>query len=59
MPVLPFLEDTRENIKKIISLAHESGANFIYPVFGMTLRQNQREWYYMELKKRFPEENFV
>lgn len=59
MPVLPFLEDTRENIEKIVRLAHESGAAFIYPAFGMTLRQNQREWYYMQLKKLFPEENLV
>ena len=54
MPVLPFIEDTRENIVSIIKLAHECGARFIYPAFGVTLRQNQREWYYKKLDEHFP-----
>jgi DNA repair photolyase len=54
MPVLPFIEDNEDNIKGIISLAHESGAKFIYPAFGVTLRQNQREWYYRKLDEKFP-----
>ncbi len=54
MPVLPFLEDNEENIKGIIALAYESGAKFIYPAFGVTLRQNQREWYYDRLDQHFP-----
>lgn len=54
MPVLPFLEDNEENIRGIINLAHENGAKFIYPAFGVTLRQNQREWYYKKLDEQFP-----
>lgn len=54
MPVLPFIEDNEENIKGIINLAHKSGAKFIYPSFGVTLRQNQREWYYKKLDESFP-----
>ncbi|MPW25778.1 radical SAM protein [Alkalibaculum sp. M08DMB] len=54
MPVLPFIEDNDENISNIIKLSHESGAKFIYPGFGVTLRQNQREWYYSKLEKLFP-----
>lgn len=54
MPILPFLEDNEDNIKGIVSLAHESGAKFIYPAFGVTLRQNQREWYYRKLDEKFP-----
>ncbi|MHC1746995.1 MAG: radical SAM protein [Cellulosilyticaceae bacterium] len=54
MPVLPFLEDNEENILEIIKRAHESGAKFIYPAFGMTLRENQREWYYDKLDEAFP-----
>jgi len=54
MPVLPFLEDNENNIKGIINLAYESGAKFIYPAFGVTLRQNQREWYYRKLDEKFP-----
>ena len=54
MPVLPFLEDNEENIRGIIRLASESGAKFIYPAFGVTLRQNQRTWYYNKLDQLFP-----
>ncbi len=54
MPVLPFLEDNEENISSIVNHAHENGAKFIYPAFGVTLRQNQREWYYKKLDETFP-----
>lgn len=54
MPVLPFLEDNQENILGIIKGAYESGAKFIYPAFGVTLRQNQRDWYYKKLDENFP-----
>lgn len=54
MPVLPFIEDNKENVKSIIELAHRNGARFIYPAFGVTLRQNQREWYFRKLEKSFP-----
>lgn len=53
MPVLPFLEDNEDNIMGIINLAHENGAKFIYPAFGVTLRQNQRDWYYRKLDENF------
>lgn len=54
MPVLPFLEDNEENIRSIIRLAHQNGAKFIYPAFGVTLRQNQRDWYFKKLDENFP-----
>ena len=54
MPVLPFLEDNEDNISGIVNLAHENGAKFIYPAFGVTLRQNQRDWYYKKLDEKFP-----
>lgn len=54
MPVLPFIEDTEENIERIVKLAHENGAKFIYPALGMTLRGNQRDWYYKKLDELFP-----
>ncbi len=59
MPVLPFLEDSEENILSIVKAAHETGANFIYPSFGVTLRNNQREWYFDQLKKLFPEQDLA
>ncbi|MDF3002265.1 MAG: repair photolyase [Bacillota bacterium] len=54
MPILPFIEDTEDNIKTIVERSHQSGARFIYPSFGMTLRQNQRDWYYDKLDQLFP-----
>lgn len=57
MPVLPFLEDTPENILGIVKRAKECGARFIYPALGMTLRDNQREWYFRKLEELFPGEN--
>ena len=34
MPVLPFLEDSQENILAIVRAARQAGARFIYPAFG-------------------------
>jgi DNA repair photolyase len=59
MPILPFILDNEENIRKIIMKAKECGAKFIYPAFGVTLRQNQREWYFNKLRELFPEQNLV
>ncbi|HTX92284.1 MAG TPA: radical SAM protein [Anaerolineales bacterium] len=54
MPILPFIEDTPENIGAILRLAHENGAGYIIPAFGMTLRDRQRSYYYEKLDHHFP-----
>ena len=54
MPVLPFLEDNVENVRAVAEAAAEAGARFVYPAFGMTLRDQQREYYYQALGKGFP-----
>lgn len=54
MPVLPWLEDSEENVLAIVRRAHECGVRFIYAAFGMTLRSNQREWYFDQLERLFP-----
>lgn len=54
MPVLPFLEDTEQNILGIVDNAHLCGVKYIYPAFGVTLRQNQRDYFYKKLDKHFP-----
>lgn len=56
MPTLPFLEDSVENVLAVTEAAAEAGAKFVYPAFGMTMRQNQREHYLAELERRFPGE---
>lgn len=57
MPVLPWICDSEKNILGIVKEAKECGADFIYPAFGVTLRQNQREWYYEKLRQLFPEKH--
>lgn len=52
-PVLPFITDSEEDIKKLVRFAHESGAKFIQTFMRMTLRENQRDYYYEMLDKHF------
>ena len=54
MPVLPFLEDNLDNIRQIVTRAHDAGAAYIIPAFGMTLRDRQRDYYYRKLDGLFP-----
>lgn len=54
MPILPFINDTPENIQALVRLAGENGARFIYPAFGVTLRDQQRLYFYDQLDKHFP-----
>jgi DNA repair photolyase len=54
MPVLPFLEDTEENILDIVNKANYYGVKNIVPWLGMSLRDRQRDYYYKKLDKYFP-----
>jgi len=54
MPVLPFINAMEENVAAVVTAAAAAGARFIYPGFGVTLRQNQREYYYRQLDRYFP-----
>lgn len=54
MPILPFINDTEENVLNIVLKANQHGVRYIYPAFGVTLRQNQRDYYYQQLDKIFP-----
>ena len=54
MPVLPFLEDSIENVLTVVDAAADAGARFVYPAFGMTLRDRQRAYYYDRLVQQFP-----
>lgn len=53
-PVLPFLTDNEENILEIVRRGKECGVKFIYPMFGVTLRGRQRDYFYKALDERFP-----
>jgi DNA repair photolyase len=54
MPILPFIEDDPENIRQIIRQAGDSGASYIIPSFGMTLRPGSRDFFYNKLDILFP-----
>ena len=53
-PILPFIEDTPENISRLVELAHQNGASYILPWFGMSLREGSRDYYYDKLDQLFP-----
>lgn len=53
-PVLPFITDNEETIKKCVQLAKENDAKFIYTKMGMTLRKKVREYYYEHIDKLYP-----
>lgn len=53
MPILPFINDTQENICAIIKQAKDAGARFVYPAMGLTLREGNREYFYQKLDEHF------
>ncbi|QVK17478.1 radical SAM protein [Mycoplasmatota bacterium] len=53
-PILPFINDNEDNIRKLVQKASDCGASFVIPSFGVTLRQNQRDYYYDKLDLHFP-----
>lgn len=53
-PLLPFINDDEENIKAIVRKSYEAGAKFVFSMFGVTLRENQRDYYFEQLDKLFP-----
>lgn len=53
-PLLPFIEDTEENVLGIVRMAKECGARSVYPMFGLTMRSGQREYFYKKLEENFP-----
>lgn len=54
MPILPYVNDNIENITNIVKCAADSGARFIYPAFGLTMRDGQREYFLSRLDALYP-----
>ncbi len=54
MPILPFIEDTADNIAAIVTQARDAGAQYIIPWFGMSMRDRQRAYFYARLDQLFP-----
>ena len=54
-PILPFINDTRENIEGILESCTEAGVKGILCFnMGLTLRDGNREYFYAQLDKHFP-----
>ena len=54
MPLIPFLNDTWENVKGIVQEAARAGVKFIYGGFGVTQRKGQIEYMYEKFDRHFP-----
>ena len=54
MPVLPFLEDSAENVLSVVDSAARAGARFVYAAFGVTMRDGQRDYFLNGLDRAFP-----
>lgn len=54
-PILPFINDTEENIAELLGYCVDAGVyGVIYFGAGMTLREGNREYFYEQLDKKFP-----
>ena len=54
-PVLPFINDTAENITSLVNECVRAGVKGIIDFgMGLTLREGDREYYYAALDKHFP-----
>ncbi len=54
-PILPFINDTEENLVGILEYCKEAGVKGVVTFgVGMTLRFGNREYYYKKLEENFP-----
>ncbi len=55
-PILPYINDTRENVLEIVDYAARAGCVGIISFgMGMTLRDGDRQYYYAALDRHFPD----
>ncbi len=55
-PILPFITDIEESFSSLVQKAVDHGVKFVCPApfYGVTLRQNQRVYFYQQLDQLFP-----
>ncbi len=54
-PLLPYINDTEENVRAILDLCFDAGVRGVLTFgCGLTLRQGDREYYYAALDRHFP-----
>ena len=56
MPILPFINDTRENIEGLLEICVRAKVKGIitFGGLGLTLRDGDRQYYYRQLDRHFP-----
>lgn len=54
MPILPFIEDKKEDLIELVNRVADNGGKYVVPWIGMTLRDRQREYFYQKLDEEFP-----
>lgn len=54
-PILPYINDTEENLRAILDYCFEAGVKGIVNFgFGVTLRDGNRDYFYQKLDEHFP-----
>ncbi|WP_167815720.1 radical SAM protein [Methanocorpusculum sp. GPch4] len=54
-PILPFINDTEENLLGVLDLCYEAGvAGIVNFGMGVTLREGNRDYFYAKLDEHFP-----
>ena len=54
MPLLPYINDSVANVTTLLQRAADSGASYVIPMFGVTLRKGSRDYFYGSLQREFP-----
>lgn len=58
-PVLPYITDDLDDLKLFVKKAIECKADYILTYMSVTLRENQRDYYYSKLDEHFPGLSFT
>ena len=54
-PILPFINDTRDNIRSVLEICADAGVRGVICFgMGLTLREGNREYFYSRLDEHFP-----
>lgn len=54
-PLLPFINDTEDNLSELLEMCADSGVHGVITFgFGLTLRDGDREYFYRALDRHFP-----
>lgn len=53
-PLLPYINDTVENVREMVKKAKAYGARYMYLSTQVTMSDGQREYFYREAEKHYP-----